>query len=271
MPDNLPNQNNSNPWDNPEASVPNPPTVEPNTPASPAGGPNPPQSPPNSNNTVDPVQSWVAQHEQRDSSGKFVSSEHLKTDSQTTPTSPNTPTHPNIPLPVSFTQNNKYSEKNDPPLVAVSVTNPITYLKLFIKRLLKNEGITIKIKPLTAIAMIIALSTAFGTGFNVARIFFPTSSPILHRSITLQGNIQRSDSGQYYLSLPDNSIWTLRPTNNNINLANDINRQVMVKGNMTAEANVIEVKEVITFDKPAPVMYAPTQSTATNSASQTAP
>lgn len=256
MSDNLPDQNNKpNPWDSPQTSAPEVPNA-----------PNPPQSVPNSN-TVDPVQSWVAQHEQRDSSGKFISSDHIKTESQTTPNLPNTQ---NLPSPVSFTQNNKYSEKNDPPLVAVSITNPVTYLKLFLKRFLKNEGIDIrlKIKPLTVIACVLALSAAFGTGFNVAQMFFPTSSPLLHRAITLQGNIQRSETGQYYLSLPDNSMWTLRPKNNNINLANDINRQVMVKGNMTPENNVIEVKEVITFDKPTPIIYAPAQLPATNSATQ---
>ncbi len=259
MSDNLPNQNkNPNPWDSPQTPTPEVPNV-----------PNPPQSPVNDNNTVDPVQSWVAQHEQRDSSGKFVSSEHSKTDPQTPPSSPNTQNIPNsYPSPVSFTQSNKYSEKNDPPLVAVSVTNPVTYLKLFLKRLLKNEGIDIhlKIKPLTVIACVLALSTAFGTGFNVAQMFFPTSSPLLHRSITLQGNIQRSETGQYYLSLPDNSIWTLRPKNNSINLSDDINRQVMVKGNMTPENNVIEVKEVISFEKPIPTYYPYAQPASTSSA-----
>lgn len=246
MSDDLPNQNNnSNLWDNPQNSAPE----IPNT-------PKPPNSPNLSNsNTVDPVQSWVAQHEARDASGKFVSSDHIKTNPQTSPNIPNSPNHPNYPSPVSFTQNNKYSEKNDPPLVAVSVTNPVTYLKLFLKRLLKNEGIDIrlKIKPLTVIACVLALSTAFGTGFNVAQMFFPTSSPLLHRSITLQGNIQKSSSGQYYLSLPDNSLWTLRPKTNNIDLTDNINKQVMVKGNLTAESNVIEVKEVISFEKPTPL------------------
>ncbi len=170
-------------------------------PSYPANSPNS-ANPPSTN--VDPVQSWVAQHEQRDSSGRFksgssqaslISSDHL-TNGQSSQTSPNPP---NLPSPVAFTQNNKYSEKNDPPLVAVSITNPVTYLKLFLKRFLKNEGIDIhlKIKPLTVIACVLALSTAFGTGFNVAQMFFPTSSPILHRSITLQGNIQRSETGQY--------------------------------------------------------------------------
>lgn len=224
MSDDLPNQNN-NLW-------------------------NPPQSPHNGNNTVDPVQSWVAQHEQRDSSGKFVSSEYKKVDSQTPPNSPNTPNHPNIPLPVSFTQNSKYSEKNDPPLVAVSVTNPVTYLKLFLKRFLKNEGIDIhlKIKPLTVIGMIAALSISFGAGFNVAQIFFPTSSPILHREVAYQGTVQKTQDGKFYLSLIDNSLWILRPTVFYSNFNNLVNKQVLLKGNLTADKNVIEVKEVNIFD-----------------------
>lgn len=250
MSDDLPNQNkNPNPWDSPQTPVPEVPST-----------PNPPQSLPNGDN-VDPVQSWVAQHEQRDSSGKFVKSEHLTNGQpQSASTAQNPQNTSNLPSPVSFTQNNKYSEKNDPPLVAVSVTNPVTYLKLFLKRLLKNEGIDIhlKIKPLTVITCVLALSTAFGTGFNVAQMFFPTSSPLLHRSITLQGNIQRSETGQYYLSLPDNSLWTLRPKTNNIDLTDNINKQVMVKGNLTAENNVIEVKEVISFEKPIPVYNPPT-------------
>lgn len=239
MPDNLPNQNNPNPWSSPPAPNPDPP----------APSPVPPPSDP-----IIQAHSETAKHEQRDEHGRFF---HEST--QTTPTSPNPPNNSNFPLPVSFTQNNKYSERNDPPLVAVSVTNPVTYLKLFLKRFLKNEGIDIhlKIKPLTVIACVLALSTAFGTGFNVAQIFFPTSSPLLHRAITLQGNIQRSGTGQYYLSLPDNSVWTLRPKNNNINLANDINRQVMVKGNMTPENNVIEVKEILVFDRATPVFSNP--------------
>lgn len=185
----------------------------------------------------------TAEHQHRDEHGRFIHDG----DGQPPPNSPNPPTHPNIPLPVSFSENNKYSSKNDPPLVSVSVTNPITYLKLFLKRILNNEGIVIKIKPLTAIAMIAALSLAFGTGFNVAKMFFPTSSPILHRAITLQGTVQLSESGQYYLSLPDNTLWTLRPTNPNINLQNVINKQVLVKGNLTAAQNVVEVKEVLVF------------------------
>lgn len=120
MSDELPNQNSSNPW---EPTPPQPAVPELS---------NPPD------HVVDPVQSWVAQHQKRDENGHFVKSDNLANDSNDQET--NSPSNGyNLPTPVSFTQNNKYSEKNDPPLVAVSVTNPVTYLKLFIKRLLKMK------------------------------------------------------------------------------------------------------------------------------------
>lgn len=247
MSSDLPNQNSSNPW---ESTFPQPAT-------------NPPD------HVVDPVQSWAAQHQKRDEHGHFVKSDYL-TNGQPETNLSNGHNSSGTPLPIQITQNDKYSEKNDPPLVAVSVTNPITYLKLFIKRLLKNEGIDIrlKIKPLTVIAIVTGLSLSFGTGFNVARMFFPNSSPIFHRSITLQGEVQRSESGLYYLALPDNTLWTLRPKIATIDLNNVVNKQVLVKGNMTAEANVVEVIEVIAIDKQKPVIYAPIQNPASNSAQQ---
>lgn len=256
MSDDLPNQNSSNPWDKPQPSFP----AVSNT-------SNPPQSLPNDNNTVDPVQSWVAQHEQRDASGKFVKSERLiNGQPQSGPTSPNAQNAPNLPSPVSFTQNNKYSEKNDPPMVDLKVTNPVTYFKKWVTKFFKNQDIDIhlKIKPFATIGLILAFTAVGGTTFSIGRYFFPNSSPIFHRAITLQGTIQTSESGQYYLILPEGSIWTLIPTNNNINLNSLINRQVLVKGNMTAQANVVNVTEAIAFDKPKPVIYVP--NSATNSA-----
>lgn len=95
----------------------------------------------------------------------------------------------------------------------------------------------------------------------------------MHRAITLQGTIQKSETGQYYLSLPDGSFWKLNLNNLSTpsSLSNLSFRQDMVKGNLTSEQNVIEVKEVITFDKPTPVIYAPIPKSATNSAGQFIP
>lgn len=220
---------------------------------------------PNSSNSPDPVieaHRETAEHQPRDPHGRFIP-EHPDQ------TSPNPPNHSNIPLPVSFTQNNKYSERNDPPLVSVSVTNPITYLKLFIKRLLRNEGITIKIKPLTAIAMILALSAAFGTGFNVATFFFPNSSPIFRRQVSYQGTIQKNQIGGYFLILPDSSLWKLKPKFTSINLEELVGKQAMIQGNLTREPNLIEVSQVIPlspFLPPSPKPLQPTPVPATNSA-----
>ena len=45
---------------------------------------------------------------------------------------------PDIPSVVKVEQTSKYQEKEDPPLVDLKVTNPIAYLKLWLKKLLKN-------------------------------------------------------------------------------------------------------------------------------------
>lgn len=234
MSDDLPKPGDSTP-------SPQQPYQTPNYPNHPQTSPSyPPELPQNPDPIIE-AHRETAEHQPRDPHGRFIP-EHPD---QTSPNPPNTPNHPNIPLPISFTQNTKYSEKNDPPLVSVSVTNPITYLKLFIKRLLKNEGITIKIKPLTAIAMILALSTAFGTGFNVATFFFPNSSPIFKRQVSYQGTIQKNQIGGYFLILPDSSLWKLKPKFTNINLEEMVGKQAIIQGNLTREPNLIEVSQVI--------------------------
>lgn len=78
----------------------------------------------------------------------------------------------------------------------------------------------------------------------------------------LQGEVQRSESEQYYLALPDNTLWTLRPKASNINLNNVINKQVLIKGNLTSEQNVIEVREVLAFEKPMQIYNSPATTSA---------
>jgi len=164
-----------------------------------------------------------------------------------TPTAPPTPAssyEPKSPPPIKITQKNTYSEKTDPPLIDLKVTNPVTYLKKWLGKLLKNQDIDIriKIKPFATLALIIAFSATFGIGYNVgikkaANVLFPNSSPILHREVTYQGMIQKTDTGQYFLSLPDASLWALNAASSTIpaSLASSLNRQALVKGNLTAE------------------------------------
>lgn len=141
-------------------------------------------------------------------------------------------------------------KRDDPPLIDIKITNPVKYLKLWLKRLLKNEGIDlrVRIRPLTAIAMCMAFATFFaGTGFSVAKIFFPTSSPILKREVSYQGVVQKGGNGYYYLVLSDGVMYKLTPKSK-LNLDQYLTQSVSLKGNLTREPNVINVSEVISFN-----------------------
>lgn len=205
----------------------------------------------------------TAQHQHRDEHGRFVHEGNGENPSPNHPPYTSQPT-PNYssPPPITITQNNKYSEKADPPMVAVQVTNPVTYLKKWITKLLKNQDIDIhlRIKPFATLWLIVAFATVSTTSFSIGRYFFPNSSPILHRSITLQGTVQKSETGGYYLILPDNTIWTLKPKTSNINLKNIVNKQALVKGNMTAQANLVEVSEVFALQSNIPIPTTPPNS-----------
>lgn len=57
---------------------------------------------------------------------------------------------------------------NDPPLFSFQITNPVTYFKLWFKKVWANEGIVLhlRIKPLTIIIVALLLT---GTSFGIAK------------------------------------------------------------------------------------------------------
>ena len=61
----------------------------------------------------------------------------------------------------------------DPPLISVQVTNPVTYLKLWLSKILRNDEIymSIKIRPSAIISGAIALAILFG-GFGFGLKYF---------------------------------------------------------------------------------------------------
>lgn len=68
--------------------------------------------------------------------------------------------------------------KKEPPLIDLKVTNPITYIKSWWKKILGGEGIDLrfKIKPLTAMAMTIVIATI---GFGVGRFTISMEQPYI--------------------------------------------------------------------------------------------
>ncbi len=281
--DNLPNDpsnpnngNNNNPPPpfgsgfNPHANP-----LDPNNPYQTQPQPNPvqsqPQIPPlNTPNTPENPDalkhehySEVAQNKPRDEHGHFIhTNSDPQTPSQSEQTAPNptplaNPNHaPNgawLPPIIEINQNTKPTEKEDPPLFGFFLTNPVTYLKKFLSKLLKRQMITLRIPVLALIVIMVGLG-GFGVGFKSGLNYavgklFPNFSPILHRSITAQGIIQKSTKG-YYLQANDKNktMWTLQPASSNVKLADFENMKVEVKGNMTPTPNLIEVSEVVSFE-----------------------
>lgn len=68
--------------------------------------------------------------------------------------------------------------KKEPPLINLQVSNPVTYLKRWWKRVIGGEGVDFrfKIQPFTAIAMTIVIATI---GFGVGRISITTTKPYI--------------------------------------------------------------------------------------------
>ena len=77
---------------------------------------------------------------------------------------------------VEVTKEKADLRKKEPPLVSVSVTNPITYLKTWWKKVMGKEGIDLRfrIHPLTAIAIAIIIATF---SFGVGRIMITSEKP----------------------------------------------------------------------------------------------
>lgn len=68
--------------------------------------------------------------------------------------------------------------KKEPPLIDLKVTNPITYIKSWWRKIMGGEGIDLrfKIKPLTAMAMTIVIATI---GFGVGRFTISMEQPYI--------------------------------------------------------------------------------------------
>jgi hypothetical protein len=169
--------------------------------------------------------------------------------------------------------------KKEKPLVDIKVTNPITYIKSWWKKIIGNEGIEMKVKvrPLTAIAIaIIVVTVSFGVGkvvFPFKIPFFvyttddeekPQPSPNPYREAAFSGTLKYlSQSGRYYL-LTGSSEAIYLEVPDNINLSNYIGQRIVARGNYdtklktlvveeTADMEVLPTKaEVIPTNKPEP-------------------
>ncbi len=147
--------------------------------------------------------------------------------------------------------------QGDPPLVSFSVTNPITYLKRWWKRIIGNEGVElrIKIKPLTTLILVILLfSGTFSLGALTALLHnvpvlrevlplpLPTPSPDPWRDAAYSGILRKIADNKFYLQTTDAKAINLSiPTN--VNLEKYVGKRIFASGRFNVDSGVLEVTD----------------------------
>lgn len=135
--------------------------------------------------------------------------------------------------------------KKEPPLVDVKITNPLTYIKSWWKKIIGNEGIDIRVrvKPLTAIAIsIIILSVTLGIGkfvlpfkipfFVYTSTVTPTPVPgdIEYRDTAFTGTLRHTLlTNRYYLTTSSSEAINLKVPDN-VDLEDFVGRRIFASG-----------------------------------------
>lgn len=162
---------------------------------------------------------------------------------------------PEIPL-ISVQEIKTDLRKKEPPLVNLQVSNPVTYLKSWWKRVMSGEGVDLhfKIKPLTAIAITFIVATV---GFGVGRFtitaerpfiqYVPVVSPVPAptpdpwRNTAFSGNLHFSVvDNLYYLTTSASEAITLEVPET-VDLSGLIFRRIFATGKYNDATRVLKV------------------------------
>lgn len=146
----------------------------------------------------------------------------------------------------------------DKPLVQVTVNNPLTAFRLWLTKLLFNEGVDVRLKipPLTAIAVVTVLALG---GYGLGRITVPASNPIVRylpqlapvtqptpdpwRETAFSGFLRFSPTTRkYYLETASAEAITIEAPLN-VNLAQFTRRRIFATGRLNTDTGVLVVTE----------------------------
>lgn len=162
-----------------------------------------------------------------------------------------TESNPKTPDLLNITHNNNYKENDDPPMIDVKITNPVTYLKLWFKKLFSNEGIDIsfKVKPITAVLIVLAITTIVGgTSLSLAKwYFFPILVPThMIAKTSYTGKLQ--SSGEKFILVTTSSQAYILKNDSPQNLSQLKDQNVLVTGKLNNKTNIIEVSEIASLN-----------------------
>ena len=143
-----------------------------------------------------------------------------------------------------------------PPLFSFAVSNPVTYLQAWWKKLIGNEGVklTLQIKPLTAVSLMLIFS---GVGFGFGRISVPeplvqfipilapptpVPTPNPWKETAFTGKLTFTKPNNYYLVTTSAEAISLTVPNT-INLTNLVGKRIMVTGNYNKDTKQMVVTD----------------------------
>lgn len=183
----------------------------------------------------------TAKSQKRDKGGRFAPGNKTIRQERSDP----------ISSPLASTGSDITSTSSDPPLVSFSVTNPVTYLKIWWKKVIKNEGVDLRfrIRPLTAIGIALAISVVlFGGGYGYALFTLPITQKINSylpipipipspppgvdhlRESAYTGVLRKTGEGRYYLQSGEGFAIMLSITSKNGNLDAFAGKRIFVSG-----------------------------------------
>jgi hypothetical protein len=146
--------------------------------------------------------------------------------------------------------------KKELPLVDIKVTNPITYLKSWWKRIIGNEGIEfrIRVRPLTAIAIsLIIVSVSFGIGrfvlpfdmpfFEYTPKELPSPTPDLTRDTAFSGTLRFTEANERYYLITTSSEAIVLEVPENIDLEKLVDRRIFATGKYNENTRTLVVND----------------------------
>lgn len=145
-----------------------------------------------------------------------------------------------------------------PPIVDIKVNNPLTFFIRWWKRVISNEGITIKVKPLTAIILTIIIVGLTTGGYGLAGILWfvnktplkntplieyipqPNATPNPWRQTAFIGTLRSNARGFAFLTTTEGEGITLQLPSN-VNLDPYINRRILATGLYNESTHTMQI------------------------------
>lgn len=164
---------------------------------------------------------------------------------------------------IEFDNSKPDLRKKEEPLISLRVTNPITYIKSWWKRIMSKEGVdfSFKIKPLTAIAITIIIATF---GFGVGKFSFITQKPFIKyvpivaptpaptpnpwRKTAFSGTLRYAETEKQYYLLTNASEAINILVLENVSLEELIESRIFATGEYNQQTHTLVVSEAMDME-----------------------